>query len=278
VVLPFEVPAGLTLETDVGAASWIDERLRPRRDGAGEGVLVGKIVPEGFEAYTRILHPAWRRVGDGYEPVRWSELARERGKRIHPEVQLKALLGEDFRDGPPWGELPFGGSLPDELREPLVATLRGFTHTPDPCWFCIWEGYGFWGGGNGLTWSGDEAPRVIRSREREARRRAEAVSRLLDRIPKAEVMQRRYFLFRGAIDAVIPLKIGGIWSQSPNYWWPEDRTWIVVSELDAPCTYVGGSEELVRALSSVAELEVVTSGLEHRFDWFGDRVNVERVT
>jgi hypothetical protein len=139
--LSIEVPGGLTLQTDVAPTEWVDESLLPHL-GQSEGVRVGEIVPTGFEAYARILHPASRRVGDRFEPVTWSELARMRGKTIHPEVQLKALLGDEFRHSRPWGELPEEDSIPEGLRAPLVDILGSFTRTPDRCWFCIWEGYG----------------------------------------------------------------------------------------------------------------------------------------
>jgi hypothetical protein len=136
-----EVPSGLTLQRDVAPAEWVDERLLPRR-GQTEGVRVAEIVPAGFEAYARILHPASRRVGDRFEPVTWSELARPRGKTIHPEVQLKALLGDEFRQPPPWGELPEEDSIPQGLRARLVEILRNFTRTADRCWFLSGKGTG----------------------------------------------------------------------------------------------------------------------------------------
>ena len=122
------VPNGLTLRTDVAPTEWVDESLLPHR-GLSEGVTVGEIVPLGFEAYARILHPASRRVGDRFEPITWSELARTRGKTIHPEVQLKALHGDEFRHSASWGELPEADSLPEGLRSPLVEIMRRFTRT-----------------------------------------------------------------------------------------------------------------------------------------------------
>ena len=74
---PLQVPSGMTLETDVAPTEWVDESLLPLR-GLTQGVRVGEIVPTGFEAYARILHPASRRVGDRFEPITWSELARTR--------------------------------------------------------------------------------------------------------------------------------------------------------------------------------------------------------
>lgn len=281
--LPFEVPEGLSLELDVSPAEWIDDALLAPRQ-PGDGVLVGEILPTGFEAYARILHPAIRRVGDRYEPISWAELAHERGKIIHPEVQLKAVLGDEFRDGPPWGELPEEGSLPEDLRDPLVAILRSFTGTANRCWFCIWEGYGLWFGGSPFVLMPRARMRAWlkrRAMERDARRRAGQERKALEKIPKVDMMvqgperipQRSYFLFSGSVDAVPGLKIGGISSQSPNYWWPDDRAWIVASELDAPSTYVGGSDRLVQAILANGDLEAVRSNPRHRFDWLGDRIN-----
>jgi hypothetical protein len=268
-----EVPAGLTLQRDVAPAEWVDESLLAHR-GVSEGVRVGEIVPTGFEAYARILHPASRRVGDRFEPITWSELARTRGKTIHPEVQLKALLGDEFRHSAPWGELPEEDSIPQGIRAPLVEILRHFTRTADRCWFCIWEGYGVWIGSQQLTTYSDASHSAIRARRREAIRRAKRQRAVLDQIPKASIMggMRRCLVFTGSIDAVPNLTIGG-WSCTPNWWWPDDRAWIVVSELDTPSTYVGGSETLVQAILNEPQIEAVPSHPTHRFDWDGDRIN-----
>jgi hypothetical protein len=267
------VPNGLTLRTDVAPTEWIDECLLPHR-GVSEGVRVGEIVPTGFEAYARILHPASRRVGDRFEPITWSELARTRGKTIHPEVQLKALLGDEFRHSAPWGELPEADSIPEGLRAPLVEILRRFTRTADRCWFCIWEGYGAWFGGHDLNTYSDTSRSAQRARKREAFRRDEREAAAMEQIPKASIMggMRRCLVFTGSIDAVPDLTIGHM-SCTPNWWWPDDRAWIVVSELDAPSTYVGGSAALAQAILDDPQLEAVPSHPDHRFDWLGDRIN-----
>jgi hypothetical protein len=83
---------------------------------------------------------------------------------------------------------------------------------------------------------------------------------------------RECLVFTGSIDAIPRLEIGGM-SHTPNWWWPDDRAWIVVSELDAPSTYVGGSAELMRAIFDEPMLEAVPSDPTHRFDWEGDRMN-----
>jgi hypothetical protein len=277
------VPNGLTLRTDVGPTEWVDESLLPLR-GVSEGVRVGEIVPTGFEAYARILHPASRRVGDRFEPITWSELARTRGKTIHPEVQLKALLGDEFRHSAPWGELPEEDSIPEGLRAPLVEILRRFTRTADRCWFCIWEGYGAWFGGHEVKTYSDTSGWALRVRggtmrraKRDAAARAEREAAAMEQIPKASIMggMRRCLVFTGSIESIPDLTIGGS-SQTPNWWWPDDRGWIVVSELDAPSTYVGGSEALVQAILEEPQIEAVPSHPDHRFDWLGDRINASR--
>ena len=111
-----------------------------------------------------------------------------------------------------------------------------------------------------LTWYSDTSRLAVRAREREAIRRAESQRAVLDQIPKASLMggERRCLVFTGSIDSIPDLTIGG-WSHTPNWWWPDDRAWIVVSELDAPSTYVGGSEALVQAILKEPQIEAVNS-------------------
>lgn len=265
---PFEIPAGLTLESDVSVASWIEPRLLPFR-GSSEGVLVGELVPSGFEDYARVLHPISRRVGDRDDLVTWAEVARERDKRIHPEVRLSAVMDAD-----PFA-LPIElGSLPQPTLMALVAILREVSGTHDRCWFCIWEGYGIWFGGTSLRAVPSGAWRRWlegRSRRREAVRRSMSEGEVLARLTKVELMgrgpegtpQRRYLLFRGPIDATP--RLHSEWHVSPNYWWPENRAWCVVSELDATSTYIGGSKPLVEWILQSPDLEAVPVELGHRF-------------
>ena len=113
-----------------------------------------------------------------------------------------------------------------------------------------------------------------RARKRGALRRAEREAATMEQIPKASIMggMRRCLVFTGSIDAVPDLTIGDM-SCTPNWWWPDDRVWVVVSELDAPSTYVGGSAALAQAILDEEQLEAVSSHPDHRFDWLGDRIN-----
>ena len=42
--------------------------------------------------------------------------------------------------------------------------------------------------------------------------------------------------------------------QSPNLIWPEDKSWILVSEIDFSATLVGGSQELIQKILLNKEL------------------------
>src|ERR1700722_10686324 len=126
--------------TDVSAGDWIAPRLHPFN------VDTGSVIPDGFEAYCRIFHPVepeWPET----RRRRWAEIAAENGRIAHPEMQFHminrsvdtppSLLRYDRESGPRWGLLP--------LRErcELVELLRPATAIPERCWFCVWDGFGF---------------------------------------------------------------------------------------------------------------------------------------
>ena len=45
--------------------------------------------------------------------------------------------------------------------------------------------------------------------------------------------------------------------QSPNLWWPEDRSWFVATEIDVAWTYIGGTEATVQAILDAEGLEAL---------------------
>jgi hypothetical protein len=52
--------------------------------------------------------------------------------------------------------------------------------------------------------------------------------------------------------------------QSANLWWPADRTWCVVSDIDLRCTYVGGSAACIGELLATASLEAAPADTADR--------------
>ncbi len=236
---------------DISQARWIEERLRAGAAASGaHETLVGSIVPEGFAAYARVFRPAELRDSGHqpvrWSPVRWSTVASWTGRAAHPQMQFERIanLSKPYED-PPWGSFPRYGSLPPEECRTIANVLREFTSTPNLCYYCIWEGWGFLDPG----------------RYKNARR--------------LSVPGRGYLLFRGPLDAVMSfldhIPIGC--AQSPSIWWPDDRAWCVATEIDNPDTYVGGSAACIGRILSCQDLEALTITVEARIDLGGDTIN-----
>src|SRR4051794_4772473 len=62
---------------------------------------------------------------------------------------------------------------------------------------------------------------------------------------------RFILLWRGARDQ----RVAGRGRSEP--WWPEDRAWVVASDIDLPSTYVAGSAELAERLMGDGRLEAL---------------------
>lgn len=112
---------GMRWTGEVARGEW----LRARLDGWGQ---VGGVVPRGFEAYVRILHPITADRGEETAQWRWAEVAQRTGRVMHPLVQSQRLFGPEpsrleFPDGW-WPSLPEEGRLAPELLARLVGHLR----------------------------------------------------------------------------------------------------------------------------------------------------------
>lgn len=133
-----------------------------------------------------------------------------------------------------------------ETRTNLTDSLRRHTSTPEQCWFCLWDGYGYLHGPPSVAylyaWPADVPEEERRPPPRPPTPRLQK-SRV--RLP-----YRDYLLFTG------PVKKGAGWQDGPNLWWPDDRAWCVASEIDLDYTLVGGTSALCGELISRGALEV----------------------
>lgn len=257
---------------EVDAADWIHRRLHSFAHD------VGSVVPVGFDAYARIFHPAsgpGRMVGDRVVPgveMRWSDVAARSDKTVHAEMQFHAIAtpAHDHTDGP---ELPIYaprlGVLSERQAGALVGLVSKHTATPDSCWFCLWDGYGY-------LHPGGSAALVVAARPPFARVRV-GFRRLQLRWskprtprpdqPRVRLPGRDYLLFRGPV-----AKAQG-WEDGPNLWWPDDHAWCVVSEIDFPYTYIGGSQELVAAIIENSAIEALPAKLTDGIVYSSDTIN-----
>ncbi|EQD66323.1 hypothetical protein B1B_06180, partial [mine drainage metagenome] len=128
-------PDGATLLDDVSPAVWLGPRLLPWL-GSEFGTRVGAVVPTGYPAYVRILHP----LGDGPVRPRWKTLAEAGGLVYHPTLQLAGVPRPPLAPDQPY--VPTIGKTPAWVRQALLKNLEGETRTPGSVFYGIWEGWG----------------------------------------------------------------------------------------------------------------------------------------
>ena len=224
----------LRLQTDPSPADWVVEGVGPFGSG------VGSLIPVGYVAYARILHPA---VTSGGMPVRWDTVAAWSGRIVHPRAQFEAIARTPPMatiEQAPFDQPPPVGRLSEPILAGLCDVLAAHTGTPGRCWFCLWHGYGWIAGSPSFDIVGGGTP-VPPASDRATIEGARV------RLP-----ERDYLLFEGPLDAVSEV---GWWldgrlvsPQSPNLFWPDDRAWCVATEIDLDSTFIGGSMALIDAV------------------------------
>lgn len=220
---------------DTSQAQWVVEGLAPSLE------TVGALVPRGFEAYARILHPAWRVRREGgrlvRSPVRWSEVAELRGTTAHrlmrwPQVwalpQFDSSAIEYCVDA---GLAPIAGPdegwLPPQVARVIQQVLSAHADTVAPCWFGVWIGFAH-----------------------EYREGIPATHRL-------STKYREWDLFRAPLDALTLnfFDVGEFFYQTANIVWPDDRSWCLATDIDLNSSYLGGTKALIEAVLRHEELE-----------------------
>lgn len=235
---------------DVDRARWIGDRLAP----FGTNTITS-VIPGGFEAYARLLHPVETDPRGIHPTVRWAGVARWSGVEVTPTTQFYDIAippGIPGVPAPGAGSQPAEGTLCRDDAAALVDVLR--IRTGDSrCWFALWEGYG-WDSAAMLTLGGgrsttaklpDPVPREVRDG------------------PRVELPGRGYLLYSG--DLANALAWVSSQRQTPNLWWPDDESWCVASEIDLPWTYVGGPRSLIDRILADDRLEALPAEPEDAF-------------
>lgn len=258
----------LELVTNVKPAGWIVKRLHPFAQD------VGSVIPEGYEAYVRVFHPAYRCGPEGNRvPVRWQDIASANGRIVHPEMQFPSITGSPGPNYDPqpgvWDDEPEEGSMPKEVAIRLAAILKAYTETPKSCWFAVWEGFG------DLNLPQDAPKFSIPCRDLFLLRGSlEAVTESLHVGASGDESGVMYWTddTSGEVFSEAP-DLGEWWYRSPNLWWPEDRAWCVATEIDFEWTYVGGSAACVQEILADPALEALPARIEDGITWDSDRRN-----
>lgn len=187
--------------------------------GAG---TVAAMVPPVFTTYARVLPPTYDREGE--RRYRWSEIAAYRGVELTAKTRFDDLVAGSDR----WGR-PSEGGLGARETEALARILSGFTDTPNKAYFCLWEGFGL--------------------EETEAWR---------DRPARVRTLHRGYHLLTGPVTAASLLPAPLDW-RCASLWWPDDRAWLVATEIDGYSTFVGGSNAAIDAVLADPTLDAAAA-------------------
>jgi hypothetical protein len=236
---------------DVHRADWIAARLAPWEDE----YKITIVVPAGFEAYARVLHPA-ETPENGNRLVRWADVAAWSAMPLRKDVQFHSIA---LPPTAPGGPAPYGSQGPQEGSlylpdaEVLAAIGRDWTATPEDCWFCVWDGFG---------WDAPSTVAVLAETghpgEIIQEPRRDPVPGPVREGPRVHLPHRDYLLYSGPAEAVVTLaSLDGTWGQCPNIWWPADRAWCVASEIDLQWTYVGGPRGLIDAVLADDRIEAL---------------------
>ncbi|AOD24491.1 hypothetical protein IM25_18105 [Rhodococcus sp. p52] len=62
-------------------------------------------------------------------------------------------------------------------------------------------------------------------------------------------------------------------SWGPNLWWPQDRAWLVATDIDLMSTYIGSSTDCALALAAHPDLEVIDTSKLRKVTWDSDEIN-----
>ncbi len=239
--------------SDVHEADWIAPRLAPW-EGDHTAAIV---VPIGFEAYARVLHPA-QVAEHGDSLVRWAEVAAWSGLPLRQDAQFHSIALPPTAPSEP---RPYHGQGPQEgnLYVPDAAVLAGivrdWTATPEDCWFCVWDGHGW---DTASSFFAVAASDTEQPPETVVRPKRDPVPGPVREGPRVHLPHRTYLLYQGPAEAVLTLPaLDGTFGQCPNLWWPADRAWCVASEIDLPWTYIGGPRGLIDAILANDSIEAL---------------------
>jgi hypothetical protein len=201
-----------------GVVEWIHQALV-------EEYNVRSLVPEVFEDYARIFHPA---MDVDQRPVSWAAVARWSGRVMHSRAQWDPIANPvDPELAPPFTEEPETGSLPRAQAKRLAEILQPYTERPERCWFAVWDGSDF-----RRDWA--RGPRFT--------------------LP----LGRELILLSGSLEAVTTSMNNSpedIFHQSPYAWWPDCRSWYIATDIDLMVTHIGGSRACIDAILTDPTLE-----------------------
>lgn len=227
--------------SSVEAIEWVTKKLNWE-------MTVRAWMPEGYERYVRILHPAYRIVREegmsvAQIAIPWSAISEWSGKPLHSQSHIQDISlnadGLDWSANNGGGYAPFQGQLDEASLASLLVHLASETSVSDQIWMCTWIGFGG---------SPDTVGLPVR------------VTWFLD------LIGRQYVLRKGSITSSQDDLEDPRFAKPPTFWWPDDRSWFASSDIDSSSTYIGGSKELIEKILNDPSLEAFPADLNDPYD------------
>lgn len=179
--------------------------------------VVGDLVPSGYDCYVRIMHPAQRTYDERVDDISWHEVARINGRDLHALSRYADLVARGSATKPDLAS-PREGQLSDRLCERLVQILGSHTSSPSRCIFMFTSSW------SSLLPFGEE-------------------------FMSATLSDGTYAVVGGACEDACRFSI------SPTIWWPVDRSWVVVTDVDLDSSFVGCSDSTMQDLLTHSTVE-----------------------
>ncbi len=203
------------------------------------------VLPPGFEAHARIMHPAWKKASGPAEggvdlagdiwarPVSWSQIGAATGQQVDGRSDFDSICShkkKSNRAAPPdrvWTLPPEEGVTSDpNTIAALFAHLATATPAAARCWCGFWAGHHVNLPASGNFHAGYDLYRLYRTMFGDLR----------------DWWQKR--------DPRL-----GMTELTPTMFWPEGGHWYVAIPYYATSTYVAGSRSLIDAILKDSELE-----------------------
>ncbi len=249
-------------------ADWIKDRLRTSHT---PGVFdLGSLIPSGFDSLVRVLHPFTRHVPvtgrvrtelieqensripvkhqNEYEEVRWSETSEKFGTEFRPAMSAFDVLGlreESVEAADGWiYDVPLEGTLQASYLSRISNVLKLHTRKRSKGVAAVWDG---------LTSSFDPS-RLSSS----------------DVLEVANLPDRSYVCFAASVlDFCSQRWIAKApWTrltpgpaaeyvQTPHLLWPQDRAWLLVTDVGLSSTLIACTESCALDLLHTPGIETV---------------------
>jgi hypothetical protein len=206
--------------------------------------------------------------------VSWAEVCAATGRRAHALMQWRAVSGvAETTTGDTsrthttvWdGTEPSQGDLEPDALAVLCQVLSRHTEPGTGVFFALWDGHGWIYGSPSVAIAGQAEPVPP------------ALPAAILQGPRLHLPHRDYILFSGPLEAITELghQVTRDWfiAQSPNLFWPADKSWCVATEIDFDSTLVAGSHGLIADVLGNPRLDAWTVDPDDSLAYDADTLN-----